>query len=337
MKRISLFLLLPLLFGLSACANDPTILATPTPVPANPGEIALTMIGQKADAEATQMAVNIQFTATAQVVQATQNVEATQAALAATEQARQDAMATDQQARQDAAATEQRRRDDVATEQARKDQAATEQQMRIDAVSTQSANATATWVVMTMTALPPHATLTQMAIQQEIILATNDVELSNLKVKRQQQSNTLQALGPYTVALMLVILLVVYVVRMSRTKEFRNEDTGALEAVLLDNTEMLKPQLMPGPIMRVGKNPSVPLLTDADTQNEIVRRDQAVQAIRAMQTPTQSNVGMMNNVFGEASAARFQILDPNDAPPAKLLDAEGLKALEQAWKEGKHE
>jgi hypothetical protein len=335
MKRIAfLMIVLPLLFGLSACANDPAALATPTPVPVNPGEIALTMIGQKAAAEATQMAVNVQFTATAQVIEATQNVESTQVAFITTERARQDAVATDQRARQDAAATEQRRRDDAATEQARHDMSATEQQMRIDAASTQSANATATWVVMTMTALPPHATLTQMAVQQQIALSTNEVELSNLQVRRQQQSNTLQALGPYTVALVLVVVLVVYILRMSRTKEFKNEE-GVVDAVLLDNSTMVRPALMPGAVLNLGKTPNVPLLTDPETQNEIVRRHQAIEALRAMptQSPTANGQNLMNSVFGEPTAPRFQILDAKDLPPAELLDENALKSLEQDWKE----
>src|SRR3989304_2150246 len=67
-----------------------------TPTSPNPAEIALTMMANEMNAKATQQMIGIQFTATAQVIEATRNVESTQAAISITEQARRDAQATDQ-------------------------------------------------------------------------------------------------------------------------------------------------------------------------------------------------------------------------------------------------
>ena len=305
-----------------------------TPTSPNPAEIALTMMANEMNAKATQQMIGIQFTATAQVIEATRNVESTQAAISITEQARRDAQATDQQGRQDAQATEQRRRDDAATEQARKDAQSTAEQGRLDAINTQSAQATATWDAMTKTAVYPHATLTAIAVNQEMILATNDVEKSNLEVERQTTSNWFQAMTPYFSVIFILALVGVVLIRKSRVNEIANKETGVVEGVVIDNKKIAKPQLMTRPLLMLedGKEEAV----DPKEQSEVTRRAQGVEAFRVMptQAPTPMAAGMMNNLFGgEPSAPRFQVLDANEIPPAKLLDEDALKKLDRDWRE----
>jgi hypothetical protein len=318
MKRtIILFIWVILTVGLAAIG------CAPTPEPQNPAEIGMTMAAQAMDAQATKMRIDIQYTATAQIIAATQNVQNTQAAAAVTEQYRMDAIATDQQNRRDAAATAQRIRDDAATQQARldteataeqgrRDAEATAEQGRVDTINTQSADATATWVPMTLTAAPTSDWLTQQNAMLELEEKQNNVDLSDLEVEQQQEKNTLEWLIPFLISLALTALISVVAVRRSRVREVRNDETGVIEALILDNAEVLRPQLMPGPVLNLsGGSATAPQVTDKETQNEVTRRAQAIEALRAMptQAPNANAALMANNVFGEARKPVVEIVD----------------------------
>lgn len=332
MKRtIVFFVLMPTM--LMGCA-------TPTPN-VNPAEIAMTMAAQKMDAEATKMRIDIQYTATAQVVEATRNVESTQAAMAVTEQFRQDAVATDQQFRRDAASTEQRKQDDAAataqrqredaaTEQARRDMEATAEQDRQNVIGTGTAQMQAIWNAATLQVQPTHDLWTQQAVVVDQALATNIVELSNLNVKQQSDKNTLEWLIPFLIALGISTALILTMVRKSRTKEIRNEETGTVEGVVLDNHTWIRPQLLTGPVLELRGTASVPLLADAETQNEVTRRAQGIEALRAM--PTQSPTGnatlMANSVFGETRKPVVEVLQPGQASRV-ILDELSDQVIEE--------
>ncbi|RJP53594.1 MAG: hypothetical protein C4583_04210 [Anaerolineaceae bacterium] len=327
MKRTIILLVLALPFAailLAGCGDEPAPI--PTPIPANPAEIAMTMMAQKVDAEATQMAVNVQFTATAQVIWVTQNVQNTQAALGVTEQARKDAQATDarnrqdaaateQQKRDDAAATEQRKRDEAATEQARRDLEATAEQGRQNVIGTATAQMVATWNAATLQVLPIHDQWTQQAVAVEQALATNEVELSNLEVKQQSDKNTLEWLIPFLISLAMTALVSMYVIRRSRVREIKNDETGETDAVIMDNKKAFKPQLMARPLMllEVGAEH-----VDPKEQSEVTRRAQGVQALKALpaNVPPQMSTSLYNNVFGNVQ---------QDKPRIEIVDAEVVK------------
>lgn len=316
MKQTIIFLtLLILVLSLIGCAAE----ATPAPTSVNPAEIGMTMLAQKVDAEATQLRVGLQFTATAQVIEATRNVESTQAAMAVTEQFRQDAVATDAQVRRDAAATEQRKRDEAATEQARRDVEATAEQDRLNVIGTATAQMAATWSAATLQVLPMHDQWTQQAVAMEQALATNEVELSNLDVQQQTQKNTLEWAIPFLISIAMTALLSMYVIRRSRTREIKNDETGAVDALLIDNEQVIRPQLMPGPVLDIsGKIATAPQVTDAETQNEVTRRAQAVEALRAMptQAPTANATLMANQVFGETrKPLSIEVVEPDQVRP----------------------
>ena len=336
---IAIFLLGLLAMGLLVVG----CVAGPTPEPQGPAEIAMTMAAQKMDAEATQMRIDIQYTATAQVVEATRIVEHTQVAAAATEQARQDVMATDQQFRKDAAATEQSRRrdaaateqrirDDEATQQARRDIEATADQGRRDASGTATAQQVAIWNAATLQVAPTHDAMTLQAAYVEQTLAANDAELSNLNVEQQGQKNTVEWVIPLGAVMIIVIVWAVVQFRKSRVQKIVNEEDGTVEGLLVDE-QLLRPQLMLGPVLDLrGKTATAPEVTDKETQREVTRRAQAVEALRAMptQNPTANAAGMMNSVFSqEQRAPAVEVLMPGQQGTRVILDELSDQVIEE--------
>jgi hypothetical protein len=310
-----------MLFG---CGTDYQMLTTttPTPIQSNPLELAATMAMAQVNAQATQQAVGISYTSTAWAVQVTRDVQSTQAADAATEQARHDAQATEAQSRRDAEATA-----EIIHMQA------TEERYRFDQANTQSAQATAPWLAMTMTAVYPHATLTAIAVNQQIAIATNEVEKSNLAVRRDQSNNLFKALGPYLLAIALVIGVVVWVIRKSRIHIIVGDD-GQVELVVFDNHYAVRPRLLSGPAVTISADAvTMPLLTDSETQREVTRRAQTVDALKAMPTsdPTKTAASVMNSAFG-MERKPYDILQVNQLPPADLIGGDTVIALEQDWK-----
>jgi len=308
---------------LAGCTSSNEVL--PTPQPISPGEVALTMMAQHVDAQATQMKVDIQFTATAQIVGATATAQAhidAQAtaeqarkdAQATAEQARKDAQATDSRGRQDAMATEQQRRDDIAATQMVINMKATAEQAERNVVGTATAQQQAIYNSMTAQVLPTHAMWTQEAVKQQQIIATNEVELSNLQVVRQRKSNTLDALWKYAVATASIVAAVIVVLRYSRVREIKNEETGVIEGLLVDARQLVRPQLLTGPVLELGgkEGPHIPQVANPEEQSEVTRRAQAIEALRAMPTqqPNANATLMTNSVFTESKKPVIEVLQP---------------------------
>lgn len=329
MKRKIVISILIMAFLLVGCGVEATAIPAPAP---NPADIAMTMMVQKMDAEATQMAVGLQFTATAQMVGATATQQAYFVQATSTQQARFDAQATAEQNRRDAAATEQRKHDDAATEQARRDAEATAEQNRKNVIATATAQMQTTWVAATMQVMPTHAIWTQEAVAQEQIIATNQVELSNLEVERQRKSNTLDALWKYAVATAAMVAAVIVILRYSRVREIKNEETGVIEGLLVDGEKLIRPQLLTGPILTMNEDgPSVPRVADREEQMEVTRRAQAIEALRVMPTdkPNPNGAMMANSVFGgEAKAPVIEVLPANQVPRT-ILDELSDQVVEE--------
>lgn len=306
--------LLVLAFFLTACA-------TPAPTP-NPAEVGLTMFADRVNAEATQMAVNSVFTATAQVYGLTATVQAAGTQEAVTQQARIDAQATADQNRADVQATADQRRMDAQATQA-----------RMDIESTQQAQATANAFAMTQAVAPTHNYWTQQAVEQQIVIGTNAVELSNLEVKQQQQTNTIDWAIPTLGAIGLTITAVVYVLRHSRTREIKNEN-GDIEMVIFDNAKAIKPALMAKPVLMI-EAMTMPDVSSPADQRAVTERAQMIQALAVMPVNTSNAAaGAFNQYFSQAKEQPYDIVD-TDALPAGLVDVEALKSMEGDWKEAK--
>jgi hypothetical protein len=332
MKKTFAFLVLVFAVLLSACAASPVAVnVTPTPTP-NPGEIALNMIQQQMAAEATSQVVGLQFTATAQVLGMTATSQAVSTAEAITQQARIDAQATSDQARRDAVATQQRL-DAVATaEQERQDSIFATGQAVLAMQSTQSADATATFTSMTLTAIPPHATLTQIYVDNQIVLATQDVERAALELKQARDTNVLTWLVPFLIAITATGAGLLWVIRESRWHIVKN-DEGDIEGFGHDE-KFIVPKLLPGPVLNL-RTSTMPQLTGQTNQAEIVRNEQKIRALAAIPvSPTESGKAAFNQFFsGEKKEDPFEIIDGDVLPPTDLLDAETLKITEKEWQD----
>jgi hypothetical protein len=326
-------LFIPLLFILAACGTP----AGPTPVPTatpNPGEIALQMVQQQMAAEATSQVVGLQFTATAQVMGQTATVQAYATQAAITQQARIDAQATAEQSLRFAQATQQRIDAEATQAQARRDAEATAEQARLNLAATQRSEATSTAFSMTQMVIPTHNLWTQQAVEQEIILATNEVELSNLAVEQQRQTNTLDWAVPMGIAGLLTAGLLKFVYSHSQVREVKDAD-GNVQVLIYRNQQVVTPSLLPKPVLML-ETGQMPDMTSRDEQAEIMRRKQGIDALAAMPvSPASHAVQAFNGYFGppEKREQPYEIVD-SASIPAELMDAEAMKAIENDWKEG---
>ena len=327
MKKLLMVVLTMVLAGCGAAA-------VPTPVPTatpNPGEIALQMVQQQMAAEATQQIVALQFTATAQVLGATSTVAAQGTQEAVTAQARLDVQATAEQVRRDAQATQQRIDAEATQFQARIDMEATAEQARLELKATQQAQATSTAFSMTQMVIPTHNLWTQQAVEGDMALATNEVELSNLAVEQQRQTNTLDWAVPMGIAILLALGLVLYAYSYSRVREIKDAD-GNVTVFVYDNKQVVATNLLPKPVLML-ETGVMPDMTNPQEQSEIVRRDQGVRMMAAMPvTPANHAVTAFNSFMGdENKRAPYEIVE-SGAVPAELLDGEAVRAMEQDWK-----
>jgi hypothetical protein len=327
-----------LLFVITACSGAEYPAGTPTPTP-NPGEIALQMVQQKVAAESTQMAIGLQFTATAQVIGMTVTSQAIGTAEAITQQARVDAQATADQHRADAQATQyradmdakatQQRIDADATQaQAQRDAQATADQARLDMQGTQSANATSTFAVMTLTAIPPHATMTQIAIDNQIIVNNQNVEKAALELQQAREMN-----NNWKIYLLLGVVMfgagLLWVVRKSRWNPFIDED-GKLLGFGHDD-KYINPRLLTGPVLDLNTGE---VKEPTPEQRKVTERAQIIEALAAMpENPSAAGAAVFNKYFGEAPAKSYDVIEGNVLPPVGLLDPEALKSIEKDWQE----
>ena len=305
-------ILLTLLFLTSCTATAVTPIPTSTP---NAGEIALQMMQSQMEANATSQAVGLQFTATAQVIGATATANQILVEAQQTAQARRDAEATAEQKRGEIAATQQ----------------------RLDLESTQSANATATFVVLTLSAVPTSAALTQIANEQNIALSNNEIQRSNLAVEQQRQKNTVEWAVPFIIAFMAALVGSLFVIRYSRTREIRDED-GGVQVLILDNKNVISPKLLAGPVLDV-ESMTMPQLVSGAEQHEVTKRAQTIEALKAIPVePARNALPLFGDVFGaKRQEDAFEIIEGETLPPAGLLDGEALKSLDKDWKEANRE
>ncbi len=326
MKRYLIVLIAVFLAGCGSAAIPP-IAPTATP---NAGELALSMMQRQLEANATAQQVGLQFTATAQIIAQTSTAQQLIIDTGYTQQARIDAQATADQRRQDIQATQQRIDADATQAQARRDMEIQATQMRLDIESTQQAQATANAFVMTQQVAPTHNYWTQQAVDQQIIIGTNEVALSNLEVDQQKQTNTVEWVVPFLIALGLAGAAVVYILRYSTAREFKDED-GNTRVIVFNGEKAVKPDLFTGPVLDL-KAMNMPLLAPAAEQAEVTKRAQMVDAIKAMPVTTSSNAAAaFNQTF--TSSQPEPPYDIVDAVPAALLDGEALKSIEKDWKE----
>lgn len=318
MKKFLMLIFFPLL--LTACGGANYPYGTPTPTP-NPGEIALSMLQQQVAAIATEQVVGLQFSATAQILGVTSTAEQLRVYNTQTEQARMDAQATDAQARKDAQATQARVDSDAATRQAIENSRIATEQAVIAIRQTQNADATATFTVMTLTAIPPHATLTQMAVDNQIIVNSQNVEQSALDLQRARDTNKISWMVPLLAALTALGAGLLWVVRKSRWNAFSDED-GKLLGFGFDE-KYVNPRLLTGPVLNLKTNE---VSGSSPDQIEVTKRAQIVEALSVMpEQPTTAAANVFNKYFGQQDVKRpvIEVVKPEQIGDSILNEIEG--------------
>ncbi len=336
---IIVFIVFVALMG--SCSQSMAQDLQPTPLPTATNissiDIAATMMQVDISSKATQQALQIQQTATANILGVTSTVQAAGTEQAVTQQARIDAQATDAQSRRDAQATQARIDFEATQAQAARDAKATEAQARLDLQATQQAQSTATAYMATAAILPTADSLTMTAISQEIILRNNEVELSNQHIRDQKQTTLIRNFLVPSVIVIIVIVLALAIIRNSRTRIVTNEN-GEIDAILHDNKRVIRPRLMAGPVIEMGKITTMPALVAPVEQAEVTRRAQAVEALAVMPAePARSGAEIYTSAFGAGGQPqdRYEVLDSENMPPAGLIDGEAVKAVEKDWNDGK--
>lgn len=326
MKRYPFLFFVLILTVVSLACGSQIITPTPTPTPVSAIGIGLTMVSDQVNAKATQAKLDSILAVTAQVVAATatqqaQFVQATQIqqqridAQATAQKADAIAQATNQQARQDAAATaEQKRADAQATQQRldfdstqqaisvqatqqRLDLEATQAQARLDLAATQQAAGTAQAWSVTQQVIPTHDYWTQQAVQQEMLIATNQVELSNLEVKKQSHTNDIQWILFDLAAILIVGAIVLFLRSRAQVHTIKDQD-GDPQVVIFQNQKALFPGLMPKALIEL-KTGNTPDLTNPEEQADIVKRAQGIKALQVMPVnPAMNGADAYNQLFG---------------------------------------
>lgn len=334
--RILLFLSLLVLISLACGASS---IITPTPTVVSAADIGMTMIGDRLNAEATQQKFDSIVEITEQVVAATATQQAVFVQATQSQQARDDAQATAQKAEANAQATSaQERRDAQATQQRidadstqlavnaqatqmRLDFEATQSQARLDLAATQQAEGTARAWTVTQSVLPTHDYWTQQAVQQDMLLATNEVELSNLKVMQQQDTNVIEWVVPLLIALFAAGVGANYLANWSKIREVKNGN-GDVEFVIFRNQKAIAPRLMPKPLLEL-ETGEMPDVTDPKEQAEIVKRDQGIRALEVMPDhPSDQAAGAFNDIFSFGGGQRP--LPVIQWVPAEKVQPEGI-------------
>ena len=319
-----------LAFFLTACGGSSYPQGTPTPTP-NPGELALQMVQQQVGAAATSQIVGLQFTATAHVLNTTATAQAYVTNEAITQQARFDAEATADQARRDAQATQQRIDAESTQVQARVDAQSTADQARLDLQATQTAESSATAFAMTQQVVATHEWWTVTAVEQDILLKHDKVEMSNLEVDQQTESNTWDWAYPIAVSSVMIVSFLLYVKAQSKVRVIKNGDDD-VEAIIYDDDKLLTPGLMPKPILNL-KTGEMPDVTNAQEQAEIVRRAQGIKALANIPVnPTGPGAQAFNQMFNDPVEKRIPTIE---IVPAGQIDTGILEDIEgQVVEEG---
>ena len=327
MKRSTRILLAGLVLFVVSIACEAT---TPTPSAA---DVAMTMIGDQVNAQATQAKFASIAEVTAQVAAATSTQQAVWVQATQSQQARLDseataakadanAQATSYQARMDAQATQQRIDLEATQVQARLDAESTAEQARIDALSTQQAAGTSTAFVITQTAIPPMNTMTAISQSQDIQLKENEVQLSSVKVKQQWDTNVIQWLVPMLFAIAAAYVGARYLANVSRVREVKDAE-GNTDVLIFDNEKLIATKLMPKPILMLVDN-EMPDVTHPSEQSEIVRREQGIRALEVMpERPTDYALDTYADMFH--GPQRDQLPTIEFVPPDRI----GTEILEE--------
>jgi hypothetical protein len=185
----------------------------------------------------------------------------------------------------------------------------------------------------TVAVLPTHAIYTQNAVHSEETITAGEAEKVVLAVKRQTMKNVFDAYLPWAMVVGATIVLAVGFNQFVKTRVHTRDEHGAvpLLQVKADNgdTVFVQAENLETGVMKIQKDGAVVRYApqDAREQSDIKRRNQAVEAIRALPTPyAQTGAKIVTSEFS-STHARVTVGNPSAMSPA--LDEANQGFLEE--------
>ena len=182
----------------------------------------------------------------------------------------------------------------------------------------------------TQAVLPTHAIWTLDAIQAQQTIEAGEASKVKLAVRRQELRNGFDALLPWTLIVSATIVIALGFMQFVKTRVHTRDEHGAVPLLQMraDNgdTIFLKAENMETGVTKIQKDGSViryaPM--DAQEQSDITRRNQAVEAIRALPTPYAGTGAKIITSEFSTTHARVTVGNPSAIRPALDEAEQGL-------------
>ena len=182
--------------------------------------------------------------------------------------------------------------------------------------------------------LPTHQIFTMEAMRAQATVQAGEAEKVALAVRRQEMKNVFDAYLPWILIVGAVLVLGRGFAEYVKTRVHSRDEHGAVPLLQLraDNgdTILVKPEELETGIMKVQKDGSVIRYgaMDAQEQSDIKRRNQAIEAIRALPTPyAQTGAKIITSEFNTTHA---RVTMGSTAPLSSVLDEADRGFLEEA-------
>jgi len=134
---------------------------------------------------------------------------------------------------------------------------------------------------------PTHFAWTQTAVSIDVRISEGQARGVELATERQELKNTADALLPWILVIVSIIVLGNSITKWVKVRPFKRDEFGREQTLYIQNgpiTQVVKPELMSSPVMRLTDEGAVdmPVLSEVKEQSDVTRRAQLVEAIVAM-------------------------------------------------------
>ena len=160
---------------------------------------------------------------------------------------------------------------------------------------------------------PTHAMWTATAISIQIRINEGQARGVELATERQEVKNLADALLPWALVIFAFAVLANAVSKYVRVRPFKRDEFGREQTLYIQNgpvTQVLKPELMTGPVMRLREDGVVdlPIVSDPAEQADTTRRAQLVEAIAALpDTHAPQAPKMLSGEYSGKSPSRIRV------------------------------
>jgi hypothetical protein len=167
--------------------------------------------------------------------------------------------------------------------------------------------------VATESVAPTHAMWTATAISIQIRINEGQARGVELATERQEAKNLADALLPWALVIVVFAVLANAITKYVRVRPFKRDEFGREQTLYIQNgpvTQVLKPELMTGPVMRLRDDGVVdlPVVSDPAEQADTTRRAQLVEAIAALpDTHAPQAPKMLSGEYSGKSPSRIRV------------------------------